>query len=162
MQAATYTESNNSQPMVIGIGLPYPAELPRAGVLAQFSSLGISLLFALPEPSQKEKAQFDREHPVKIGIAKFDRIGVLIIDFGEGISIDTPFDAGVENPVDVSDLSGITDQSQLTFFMIGIDTSDGNKVFGLRSVTASKRVSREFFKRVIDQVANPVDHHVYL
>ena len=108
----------------LAIGSQFPLELPGEGPLLRFRPSGVDILYAMPNPSAFERRAFKSGHAMKLGIAKSDRLGALILDFGEGFSAEVPFDAGIEKPENIPDFSGATGFSRLPVVLVGIDTAD--------------------------------------
>jgi hypothetical protein len=146
---------------LLALGQPYPREFHGDGPRVAFHPYGLEILFALAEPDAYEIGSFKSGRETKIGFAKWDRLGVLLVDFGEGFSFDVPFDAGIERPENVPALDITNDLARVPFTFIGVDPANGNRIFGMRYITASPRVSRLLVKTVNAQLAVPVDPRTY-
>jgi hypothetical protein len=145
----------------LAIGAPYPREFHGDGPRVVFHPSGLEILFAMSEPNDYEIGSFKTARETKIGFAKWDRLGVLLVDFGEGLSVEVPFDAGIEKPENVPALDITSDFSRVPLTFIGVDPANGNKIFGMRYITASPRVSRLLVKIIKAQLAVPVDPRTY-
>jgi hypothetical protein len=154
-------EIDSGNLVIAGLGQRYPLEFHGDGPRVVFHPSGLEILFAMSKPNEYEIGSFKAARETKIGFAKWDRLGILLIDFGEGFSVEVPFDAGIEKPDDVPCLDITSDFARVSFTFIAVDPANDNKIFGMRYITASPRVSRLLVKVVKAQLSAPVDTRTY-
>lgn len=78
---------------------------------------------------------------MRIDIGKYDRIGFFVIDFGNGFSIDAPFDAGIEDDGHIPTFEWFANGAPCSLALIGVDPCKGNRIFGRCDVALSPLVS---------------------
>lgn len=145
----------------ISVGNPYPSELNITGPILQFSKSGINILNIISNPDEFEiNLARNTNIGIKIGYVSYGRIGLLLFDF-KGFSFEVPFDAGIEKPENIPDLSLESDSSRLLLNIISVDSSNSNIVFGLRAITLSPRITRYFAKKISEQKKQPISFESY-
>jgi hypothetical protein len=142
-------------------GETFPINIDITGPRIIFSGSGFDIIFPIDNPNQYERNSFKAGHPTKIGFAPFKRLGALIIDFKEGFAFDVPFDAGIEKPESIPSFENIDKSTRIAINIIGIDTANENKVFGIRYITLSPRVTQYFIQQISKQKSSPIDLHAY-
>lgn len=141
------------------VGERFPYSLPHEGSFLMFGPSGPTVVFNISAPDEYEKSALRAGHSTKIGLSQTGRLGWLLFNFGEGFVCDVPFDAGIEPPDSLAPFhefrSVATANTRMSFLLVGVDASTG-RVFGLRLLTASSRISSLFVKTVLGQASNPI------
>jgi len=159
--ASVDDDADSSQGCVaLAIGQRCPLDLPEGGVI-QLSSGGLTLFINIPDPDDFEKKAFKSGHPLRVGLATVGRTGFLLANFGDGFMTDLPFDAGLELPENRPQFEELTAQSRIQLLIVGVDGRT-NRVFGLRLITLSPRVTAEVVKVLARQALVPVARNEHL
>lgn len=134
----------------LAIGRQYSPAIPGEGPIILFQPNVIEIVHGLANPNPYERQCFNANHSTRIGIARVGRLGILLFNFGAGFTCEVPFDAGIEHPESMPDLSGFTSASHITLSLVGVALPT-QAVFGLRLLSMSRRVSQEFVNLVREQ-----------
>lgn len=145
----------NANTLAIGQSLKN-IQIGECAVLS-FSPAGIVVYIGMGNPSSLEEKCFKSESEFTVHYCKYERIGALIYDFGNGIRFDTTFDAGIENPSNIPDYDLIANECGITITLVGIDIANKNRVFGLRFVSLPENISKKIVEKIQEQVKNPCD-----
>lgn len=146
---------------LICVGKPLPNPFPEEGPKLLMQQSGLSIILNINDPDDYEKnALSSSSYPIKIGYASHDRLGILLLDF-KGFSFDLPFDAGIENPESIPDLTIKSNQDRILLSIISADSARSHKVIGIRHITMSPRVSRLVSEKIAKQAASPISVSAY-
>ena len=141
------------------IGESFPYDLPHEGSFLMFGPSGPTVVFNIEAPDEYEKSALRAGHPTRIGLLQTGRLGWLLFNFGEGFVFDVPFDAGIEPPdciVPFHEFHSVAAiNKSMPLLLLGVDSSTG-KVFGIRLLTPSNRISSLFVKKVLEQALRPI------
>lgn len=146
---------------IIVLGKPYPYKFQWEGAKLIFTPNAISIIFAISNPHTYEIDSFLSHHPIKIGILRWNRLGVLLFDFRQGFNFDVPFDAGIELSRNVPELVISNDSSRIKLTLVGVDSGAENRVFGIRLITTSSRVSKYVSQIISTQKSTPISQSDY-
>jgi len=146
---------------LISVGKSLPNPFPGEGPRLLMQKSGLSVVINIHNPDQYEvNALSKSSHPMKIGYASYDRLGILILDFTD-FSFDLPFDAGIENAVNIPDLTIKTEKERISILVISADSLRSHKVIGIRGITMSPRVSRLVADKIAKQASSPISRNQY-
>lgn len=144
--------------ITFAVGKPCPIQIPEGCVIA-FTPSGLIVYVNITSPTVKERKLF-HGNITKIGLVKHQRMGLLLVDFGEGFNFGATFDAGIEPPANLPDYDEFQSPMRVAISFVGVDATN-NTVFGLRSLTPSALVSGLLVKTIQSQSASSIsfDQH---
>jgi len=125
------------------LGEKLPIELPDSEG-GRIIFLGGTPLFVvgLLKPTKKE-IHVMCDSKLTIGVAEYERLGVLLLEYEGGITFEPTFDVGLEASENLPNFTFSSDEDRILISIIGYDLED-DRVFSIRYCSLSPHVSRCF------------------
>lgn len=137
----------------LGEKIPLSLSSNNGGRLIYVGGLTV-FLAGLRNPSIREVRQM-REGRLKIGIAQFERLGVLLLEYDGGLTFEPSFDVGIERTEDVPELSTFDKNQRIPISIVGYDL-ESELIFSLRVCTLSPVVGDLYANMLREQSENRI------
>ncbi len=149
----TYLDPEGSSTLAVGEISPY--KMNTEGAALHMNRNGLTVVISMVRPTALEVDAIRGEVSGRAGVVITGRLGFLVFDLGNGVKFECPFDAGVENPVNVPVHEDLTPESRYTLLIVGMDPTD-RRIFALRFATVSPRATQLISKTLRRQMVEPV------